>query len=133
MTVKSFGEIKVLVKSLQVIVGSVSMHRTKIPRYNSETLIIVLSEVISVCQLSHAASPEQRTENAATYPGRSLKRQSFESKHHSHMMHWHRAAQCPTPPAVCMEEVSNEPWDTLFRLMTLSHLVSTGRTIFLAY
>jgi len=59
-TVKSFGEINALVKSLQVIVGSVSVHQTKMPRYSSKTLITVLSERSSVCQLLHAASPEQR-------------------------------------------------------------------------
>ena len=52
--------LKALVKSLQVIVGPVSIHRTKIPWYNSKTLIIVLSEMSSACQPLHAASHEQR-------------------------------------------------------------------------
>lgn len=60
MIVKSFGEIKALMKSLQVIVGPVSMHQTKILQYNSKTLIIMLSEMSSEWQPLHIGSHGQK-------------------------------------------------------------------------
>lgn len=108
------------------------MHQTKIPRYNSKTLIIMHSEMSSECQLFHTTSSEQifislHLKNAIYQRWLVLFWKQASVSHGASATH---TAQCQLLLQFAWRKCLIS---LVTHLMTLSHLVSTGRTVFLSY